>query len=359
MNGITLNGFIKSFPNTEYSEDFRITERDLLAIFKELDCCLNFNNPEIVNYLLSFGLKIAPKKDYKNHLKKLTNPNNIRGGSRRTKQFWTNRGYSEDEAKEIVSKLQSENSQRSIHYWIKRGYSEDEAKMRVSEAQTENARKFHEVAKKNGTSGLLTSFSVDYWVSKGLTKDEAISKVKNDQRERSIRGRDKYTGEERRRIKTLCLEYWLHKGKTVEDYENFMRRRRAFQSKSANKFFEKIIRLLPSSHVYYGNIEFGKYIKGLGYVKYDYVDLENKFVIEYDGVYWHRSDKTKAKDRIKQDFMEKEGFLFFRVTDIEDKENPELANELSEKIKCELLAKKQSESNRCMTSQSKMPSITF
>lgn len=61
--------------------------------------------------------------------------NRKRKSSPRTLDYWTNKGYSTEESKKLVSKHQKENSPRSVYYWVKIGYSEKDAIIKVKEYQ--------------------------------------------------------------------------------------------------------------------------------------------------------------------------------------------------------------------------------
>jgi len=64
-------------------------------------------------------------------------------------EYWLNKGFSAEEAKDHISKMQSEFSNRREHgvshwttdYWTSKGFSIDEAKKKVSELQVKNNQK--------------------------------------------------------------------------------------------------------------------------------------------------------------------------------------------------------------------------
>jgi hypothetical protein len=111
---------------------------------------LNFNE-NILSYLNDGILnnKIIPSKTFHRTIKKLT------GGYKSKYQilFWVNRGYSRDEAEEIIKKIQSENGLKfskkikenpkkyedrtssQLGWWFKKGYTEEEAKEKLKERQ--------------------------------------------------------------------------------------------------------------------------------------------------------------------------------------------------------------------------------
>jgi hypothetical protein len=93
--------------------------------------------------------KIPKRKNaYKTEIKNLQHKHNISeveamsiAASRRKKhsprvtEYWKSRGWTEEEAKEKVSKFQAINSPRTIYYWISRGKTEEEAIDLVSKYQ--------------------------------------------------------------------------------------------------------------------------------------------------------------------------------------------------------------------------------
>jgi len=122
----------------------------------------------------------------------------------------------------------------------------------------------------------------------------------------------------------------------------------SFNSKQANSFFDIFSKLYNSEKSYYGDSEFGKYIPNFGYVKYDYVDTQFKFVIEFDGGYWHSSETAKERDKIKEEFIKNLGYSVYRVTDKEFTEDSNLPKILWSKIKCDLLNRHQLDDTQFM-----------
>lgn len=63
-----------------------------------------------------------------------------------------------------------------ISHWTERGWTEEEAKRFVSEYQSKNGAKFSEKLK-NDPSIRLTSSQLEYWLKKGLSEEEAKEKL--------------------------------------------------------------------------------------------------------------------------------------------------------------------------------------
>jgi hypothetical protein len=95
-------------------------------------------------------------------------------------EFWVNKGYSENDAKEIISKRQVESAKQvdfekrllpsNTGYWINKGYSKEEAKLKVSEHQTTFSKEI--CIKKYGEEEGLKRFTErqNKW-SKSLTEN--------------------------------------------------------------------------------------------------------------------------------------------------------------------------------------------
>jgi len=67
-------------------------------------------------------------------------------------------------------------------FWILRGWTKEEAKEKISKLQINNGLKYSEKQKSNPELYTArTSTQVGYWIKKGLTKEEAINKVKERQ----------------------------------------------------------------------------------------------------------------------------------------------------------------------------------
>lgn len=54
--------------------------------------------------------------------------------------------------------------------------------------------------------------------------------------------------------------------------------------------------------------------------RYDFL-IENKIIVELDGVYWHNNPKQKEKDRLQEEFARQKGYFVLRFTDEEIKKS--------------------------------------
>jgi len=121
-------------------------------------------------------------------------------------EFWMKKGYSDIEAKEKVSEVQSKNSRkispeshinsspRRIEHWLLKGYSDIEAKEKVSEVQR-----------------ILSQRCIEHWLKLGFSEEESKKCVFNIQ-SRNAKEFLKQSTEVRRKCNRLCEEYWLDRG---------------------------------------------------------------------------------------------------------------------------------------------------
>jgi hypothetical protein len=173
-------------------------------------------------------------------------------------------------------------------------------------------------------------------VKRGFSESEAKELSSSVQRSNSMRNVKKYTKEERNKQRPSNLSYWLSRGKSVEDYESYMSESRfcSYNSKIAREFCSDLRECFLGNKIYCIDKEFGKYIPDYGYVRYDYVDLTLKVVVEFNGEYWHSSEDAKAHDKRKKDFVESLGFRYFVVTDKEyNTDRKECVKQISERIR--------------------------
>ena len=252
------------------------------------------------------------------------------------KEYWLQRGYSEEEAKLKISEIQKENAKKSknkakslskeeynaifatsskeyfknkygqnwekhykeynkkrtnnslkskIQYWINKGYSEEEAKLKVKEFQS-NAGKKAVQKLKNGEYFIPTQ--IQYWINKGYSEEEAKLKVSERQSTFSL---DK-----------LIKKYGFKKGTKI-----FESRQKIWQENYKKTCFEKYG---VSSYVETGNVSNNVISKGhqeiIDFIKENYdgeikindrsiikpleLDIyipEFNFAIEFDGLFWH------------------------------------------------------------------------
>jgi len=200
----------------------------------------------------------------------------------KSKKMLVDKGYSEEEIKRIC--LTPTNSE----FWVNRGYSENEAKEIISKNQTE-------AAKQVDFEKRIIPSNIEYWVNKGYTKEESKLKVSEYQRtftlEKCIEKYGENEGKKRFVERQVKWQETLYKnGKLKSGY-----------SQISQDLFHELIKDVSVNEL--NNILFAK--KGgefvlsdeHGFYRYDYTDLKNKKIIEYNGDDYHGNpNKYKPND---------------------------------------------------------------
>lgn len=132
--------------------------------------------------------------------------------SQRCNEFYTSRGYSEEEAiikvKEFQSaagKLASHEPETNINhvvYWINKGYTEEEAKIIISEKNKKASKR-----------------CIEYWTSRGFSEEEAVQQRYNYQSEAGLQQgpRDPLRNPKH-------VDYWINKGYSIEESKDIISR---------------------------------------------------------------------------------------------------------------------------------------
>jgi len=106
--------------------------------------------------------------------------------------------------------------------------------------------------------------------------------------------------------------YWLYfKFITYKELKDLKIRKKLYSNPSKPE--SDLYELLKNE---YGDVNVKQNYEINGYY-YD-ICLFNKFVIEYDGYYWHKIIKNK-NDEIKNDIAKKQGYLIYRITENENR----------------------------------------
>lgn len=191
------------------------------------------------------------KNKIKTEIKKLQEKNNLRNIKERNVDYWLIRGWNLEEAELKIKKINENrkkpvnNSILTVGYWLNKGYSEIEAKKIITEEQRnrnikgEKKRKANPNYKlklspfnkeywiKNGVTDIdeikkkMGSFrknNVEYWISKGFNLNEAINNVSEYQKTAGQAER-KYAKNsyEYKKTKNTKIEYFLDKGYSYEE----------------------------------------------------------------------------------------------------------------------------------------------
>lgn len=163
-------------------------------------------------------------------------------------------------------------------YWINRGYSEDDAIIKVSEHQKK-------LAKNIDYGKRVSDTTKEYYLNRGYSEDESLKLLADRQHTIQI---DKY-----------ILKYGVVEG--VELYNIQVLKRNEYlgcskkgYSEVSQKLFDSIIENYNNDEIFYAtrNKEY-KISKSdnKGYWLYDFVDIKNKKIIEFQGDKFHANPK--------------------------------------------------------------------
>lgn len=242
------------------------------------------------------------------------------------KQFWLNKGFSEEEAihkvheiqnkirekqtKEVRSKRAQENSPMRKETWISKGYSEEDAIYKIKTFRKCNIEYWesrgysHEdaILEKNKFQSASSKSQkrkddqfpnqVKYWLKKGFSEEEAKEKVSNFQH-------------------TFSLEKCIQRLGEEEGKKRFDQRQEKWKSKVYNKdraigysislAQEEIAKFLIDRgiDILWGNNEKIIWSSDLQRpLKYDVCNQEKRRIIEYHGNFWHMNPTLYEADYI-------------------------------------------------------------
>jgi hypothetical protein len=266
-----------------------------------------------LNYFLERGWS------EKKALKELNKRNNeVKQRNRLCVEYWLNKGYSIEEAELEISKQQQKSSKcvKTYHgkskkmladkgyteeeikricltptkteFWVNKGYSENEAKDIISKNQTEAVKQV------DFEKRLLPS-NIEYWMKNGFTKEESKLKVsecqttftleKCIQNYGEVEGKKRFTERQNKWLNSL-----LTNGNLVIGY-----------SKISQELFYKILEIYDINkrqEIYFAthNGEFKIEKEEGGLWLYDFTDTINKKIIEFHGDMYHGNPKKYKAD---------------------------------------------------------------
>lgn len=272
----------------------------------------------------------------------------IKQRNRLCEEYWVNKGYSKEESKLEISKQQKKSSKcvktrhgkskkmlrekghseeeikricltpTNTEFWVNKGYSENEAKNIISKNQTE-------ASKQVDFEKRLIPSNIEYWVTKGFNYQQSKLKVTE-------------------RQTTFSLDICIQKYGEEDGLKRFNERqikwltnyKRTNFSKISQTLFWDILETEPT--IKNNNIFFATYNKGNidnsgknneyrlkllnGVILPDFFDLDNKKIIEFDGTYYHRLTPENSLREDKRDRMILEsGYEMLHITETEYKNN--------------------------------------
>lgn len=250
-------------------------------------------------YINKYGEELGLKKMYED------NPLHI--------EHWINKGYSKEEAKLQISKIQQNNSSKvknrfilskknmkdkvdnvnlymkekskfCIEYYLKRGYTEEESKIEINKLQKYNNSKI-----KNHKSNR----QLQYWLDKGYSEEESkniISKLQC----------------------TFSKEKCIEKYGEIEGLKVFKERQRKWQetlynngnikcgySKISQELFNKLLKYYKQKdriNIFYATKNYEYNIYNNSNYLYDFTDIKNNKIIEFQGDLYHANPKLYTNE---------------------------------------------------------------
>jgi len=198
-----------------------------------------------------------------------------------SKENYKKYGYSDDEIKEICL------TPANIKFWLNKGYSEEEAILQISQLQRGHANKFSEKRKLfPELYSAITETQLGYWLNKGYSKEEAIEALSERQRTFTLeKCVQKYGKEEGIKVFTERQNKWQ---KSLNKNGNI----RVGYSKTSQDLFYKLLDyydIKDRENIFFAthNKEYRINKDGGGVWMYDFTDLKNKKIIEYNGDTYH------------------------------------------------------------------------
>lgn len=284
---------------------------------------------------------------------------------KQTKQYWTSRGWSEGEAyfksnentkKGKVSPYSKEfwtsrinpdtgmhytdceadyerNSRRPIRkeYWLKKGYDETESIKLAKEKKEKNNTKGAEKSKNNNAVQKVSSKRcIEYWTIRGFSEAEAKENISKEQTTFSLEKCIEKYGEDGGK------QRWLDR---QEKWHNSYKKSN-FSKVSQLLFWEICSHLNSLDNIFFAELDENKKPDKSGrnnelrlkldrLLLPDFIDVNSKKIIEFDGTYWHGlvGKGNKNRDIERNEIYKKNGYLIHRVSENDYKSKKQTAIE--------------------------------
>lgn len=265
-------------------------EKDALDELKRRNMKIKQRNHLCVDYWINKGYT---KEESINLISESQRKNskNVKIRHGKSKKMLKEKGYTEDEIKKICL------TPSNIDFWVKKGFSVNDAKQIISKNQS-NASKHVNYKKR------ILSNNIEYWLKLGFSDIEAKQKLSERQRtftlEKCIQ---KYGEKEGNRKFTERQNKWIN---SLLNNNNF----NVGYSKSSQELFYNLLETYYISDrdtIYFAthNGEYRINKKESSFWLYDFTDLKNKKIIEFNGDMFHGNPKKYASDDNPHPFRKK------------------------------------------------------
>ena len=140
--------------------------------------------------------------------------------SKKYKEYWIAKGYSEEEAIEKAKYEYSIKNPTTILYWIVKGYSIEDAQFEIRKKRKTSkeywiAKGYSEedaIEKAEYEAIIRNKANKEYWIAKGYSEEDAIQKAKENGNHFEA-AHAKFSRKQNR----FCKEYWISKGYSEEE----------------------------------------------------------------------------------------------------------------------------------------------
>lgn len=257
----------------------------------------------IINDYVKNGLpvyKIGKKNNVDGSvIKRLLNENNVEiiNESPFSLSYWIKRGFNEDESLKKINGFKP----CIIDYWLNKGFSKEESKLKVElhlmntersfieKYGEENGKIKYQESRKINSKG-NSKRSVEYWIKRGFNKEESKLKVSESQNMFSLKKCiEKYGNDEGIKIFNERQNKWTN---SLNKNGNL----KIGYSKISQIVFYNLLEyyeITDKEHIKFAthNKEFRLNKDNGGIWLYDFTDLKNKKIIEYNGDMYHANPK--------------------------------------------------------------------
>lgn len=284
---------------------------------------LNFKSftPQSLNYWLYRGYSDLEARDFS-----IKNKVTRKKPTPMQKEFWIAKGLSEEESIYKIKTFRKTNRE----YWESRGFTEVEANLQILKYQKENSEKLK--IKRGEKPHLFMDTNqnqIGYWIKRGLNESEACERISSLQ-------------------KTFSLDICIEKYGEKEGIKRWGDRQEKWGNSYKKNNFSKISQELFWDLINSGQIDLGKEIYFATYnngkisdddinrehvirteksiIKPDFIVLEDRKIIEFDGTYWHNYNKRNKpenykREKIRDEKLIESGYLILRITETEMTQN--------------------------------------
>lgn len=186
------------------------------------------------------------------------------------------------------------------------------------------------ISKSNKNNG-NTNTTLKYWLSKGYSEEDAKNKLSERQQTFTLQKCVKKYGEE------LGKEIWLKRQERWIDSCK-KSRKNGFSIISQELFWKIYSHIQDKNSIYFAELNENKEEDKSGYnneyklkledrfILPDFIDIEKKKIIEFDGTYWHGkhivNNTNKLRDNERDKLALNSGFLVMRVKESEYRKFP-------------------------------------